>query len=218
MEYLHRPSQMSYHNLCKNIQPPKGIGITLGLGLKFCIQPNTPPPNLNKSYIRFVQDVRKRYIFAGIKQPETPKKIYTKSEWTPDKTEDPIEQRLMKFISQIQQYKKVINDSKRKSTNLTTLQQQHLKMLKNNTSYIILMADKNLGPCIMERREYIKSILREHLEQKETYTNLRQHEGQERLMKAMLRGSCNWQKSSLRLASSDKQNSSHSSYEYEKFG
>ena len=99
LEYLHRPSQMSYHNLCKNIHPPNGIGITLGLGLKFCIQSNTPPPNLNKSYIRFVQDVRKRYIFAGIKQPETPKKIYTKSEWTPDKTEDHIEQRLMKFIS-----------------------------------------------------------------------------------------------------------------------
>ena len=63
--YLHQTSQMSYCDLCRTMKLPEGIGITLGLGLKFCIQSNTPPAHLNKSYPRFVEDVWKRYIFAG---------------------------------------------------------------------------------------------------------------------------------------------------------
>jgi hypothetical protein len=57
LAYFHHPAQMSYHNLCQTTQPPKGIGITLGLGLKFCIQSKTPPKNINKSYNIFIQDI-----------------------------------------------------------------------------------------------------------------------------------------------------------------
>jgi hypothetical protein len=38
LEYYNRPCQMTYHNLCEKPTPPDGIGITLGLGLKFCVQ------------------------------------------------------------------------------------------------------------------------------------------------------------------------------------
>ena len=179
--YFHRPSQMSYHDLCTNTSPPKGIGLTLGLGLKFCIQANTPQNNLNKSYDRFISDVRKRYIFAGTTQKETPKKIYTKSRWIPTTTEDHIEDRLHKFVSQIQHTKNMMNKRNKTSTNITKIQQQHLKMLKNNEKFIILMADKNLGPCIMERAEYIRCILKEHLNQKDTYKYLTQKEGEDKL-------------------------------------
>jgi hypothetical protein len=51
-EYFNRPQQMVYHNLCLEKQPLQGIGITLGLGLKFCIQSKLPPSNLKLSFER----------------------------------------------------------------------------------------------------------------------------------------------------------------------
>ena len=187
--YLHRPSQMSYHDLCRNKQPPKGIGLTLGLGLKFCIQTNTPPPNLNKSYTRFINDVRKRYIFAGIEQKDTPKKLYIKSQWTPEKTDDHMEGRLNNFIYQIQKSKNEITKRNKTATNLTTLQQKHIKMLNKDEEFIILMADKNLGPCIMERGQYILNILHEHLDNTSTYSRLSTKDGTIKL--SLIKRRCN---------------------------
>jgi hypothetical protein len=56
-QYFNRPKNMAYHNLCINKSPPKGIGSTLGLGLKFCIQSPLPPPNFKKSFERFTEDI-----------------------------------------------------------------------------------------------------------------------------------------------------------------
>ena len=92
----------------------------------------------------------------GHRTKRMPKKTYTKSTWIPSKTEDHIELSLHNFIKEIQQTKDIINRRNKQSINLTVLQQQQLKMLKTDKQYIILMADKNLGPCIMERRIYIK--------------------------------------------------------------
>jgi glucosamine 6-phosphate synthetase-like amidotransferase/phosphosugar isomerase protein len=59
---------------------------------------------------------------------------------------------------------------------LTSTQQQHIKLLKNNKYFIILNTNKNLGPCIMEQKEYIQNILHEHLkndnDNNDTYTQL----------------------------------------------
>ena len=173
LAYFHRPSQMAYHNLCLSTSsPPLGIGNTLGLGLKFCIQSPTPSTNLNSSFNRFIDDVRKRFIFAGLKLNITPKKMYVKSKWQPENTDTHIEEQIKNFISQIQKEKEKLLKRNIKATNLTMLQQKHIKLLKNNKDFIILMADKNLGPCIMERKEYIKSILNEHLNHHQTYTQL----------------------------------------------
>ena len=176
LEYFHRPSQMAYHNLCTQVTPPQGIGITLGLGLKFCIQAKTPPTNLNNSFTRFIDDIHKRFIFAGQKQNNTPKKMYVKSTWKPEKTESHVEERLTLFMKYIQNEKIKIHRRITQATNLTTIQQQHIKLLKDNKNFIILNADKNLGPCIMERKEYIKHILNEHLNNTDTYQQLHQND------------------------------------------
>jgi flagellar basal body-associated protein FliL len=85
--------------------------------------------------------------------------------------DDHTEQRLNAFIQHLDTIKSNHQFNATTSTNLTYLQQQHIKYLKANPSLIILMADKNLGPCIMERSEYIKHILQEHLQQ-DTYSQL----------------------------------------------
>ncbi len=106
-QYFNRPKQMAYHDLCTKLRPPKGIGATLGLGLKFCIQKKHPPNNLEQSFQRFISDVRKRFIFAGKMKDITPSKIYIKSTWIPDPAEEHVEQRLQQFIQQVELKKKV---------------------------------------------------------------------------------------------------------------
>ena len=56
--------------------------------------------------------------------------------------------------------------------NLTKLQRQIIKELKNNKHIVIMDADKNLGITVMKRRDYITSILTEHLLQDEIYSQL----------------------------------------------
>jgi hypothetical protein len=170
-EYFNRPQQMAYHNLCSEKQPLQGIGITLGLGLKFCIQTKLPPSNLKSSFERFIQDIRKRYTFAGRIGDDTPKKIYIKSTTKFSPSEDHFEERIENFIRTLEHKKLRHLENSKPSTNLTKLQQQQLNLLRNNQDFIILNADKNLGPCILERDIYIKMVLREHL-QSDTYQNL----------------------------------------------
>jgi hypothetical protein len=56
-KYFNRPYQMAFHNLCETLSPPKGIGITLSLGLKFCIQSNLPKHDISPSIEHFIHDV-----------------------------------------------------------------------------------------------------------------------------------------------------------------
>jgi hypothetical protein len=52
--------------------------------------------------------------------------------------------------------------------------QQHwvLCTLKSDRHFIVVLTDKNLGPAIMERDEYIKCVLDNHLNNTSTYTRL----------------------------------------------
>jgi hypothetical protein len=105
-------------------------------------------------------------MFAGsLKDLDTPKKMYIKnSEFVPESMCEHAEARLHNFISTIKNAKHHHQLNAKRSTNLTYLQQQHLKFLRNNQQFIILDADKNLGPCIMERDTYINLLLQEHLQ------------------------------------------------------
>ena len=64
-------------------------------------------------------------------------------------------------------------NSLRKATNLSRHQKTLLTKLRQSDNFIILMTDKNLSPAIMEREEYIRHILDEHLQDgKGTYIPL----------------------------------------------
>ena len=60
----------------------------------------------------------------------------------------------------------------RPSTNLTKIQEKQLYDIQKDHKFIILMADKKLGPAVMEREQYIKLILNEHLCDGQTYDNI----------------------------------------------
>jgi hypothetical protein len=47
-----------------------------------------------------------------------------------------------------------------------------LATFKHSDDFIIFPADKNLGPCILERREYIRRGFSDHLSDQTTYQSL----------------------------------------------
>ena len=120
-DYFNRPSNMTYHNLCSDLQPPQGIGATLGLGLKFCIQSDRAPEFVEQSMNRFSADIRKKYLFAGSAMKDTPKKIYIKSSWIPDPAPDHVETRINTFARALQAEHNFLTKHLGKSSNLTNL-------------------------------------------------------------------------------------------------
>ena len=172
-EYFNKIKNNKFHNLCTYKTTPKNLGTTLGLGLKFCLQSSTP--NQNMDLERFQSDVRKRYHFAGSindKEP-CPKRLLIKSEWIPDEQDNKeLEDKLNDFISTITKLNKTHLQRQKSASNLTNLQKNHINVLRDNKDIITLMCDKNLGPAVIERQEYIKLILTEHLLNPTTYTQL----------------------------------------------
>ena len=59
------------------------------------------------------------------------------------------------------------------ATNLAPHKQRLLNELRENLDFIVFPADKNLGPCIIERDRYIAACL-DHLSDTTTYRRLDQ--------------------------------------------
>ena len=107
--------------------------------------------------------------------PAALKKLYIKSTWPPPRAFSTIEKRLNAFESKILHFKNNIRANQNASTNLDKQQLHCLRFLKNNNDIIVLMADKNLGPAIMEKQKYVNAILQQHLLDKSTYKLLNDH-------------------------------------------
>jgi hypothetical protein len=91
--------------------------------------------------------------------------IYVKLQgWNPPPAPITVENRLTDFEKLLE--KAIQKNKKRRkinATNLTQSQQKTLYTLKHNNDFIIMPTDKNLGPAIMNRDDYIKQCLTEHL-------------------------------------------------------
>ena len=181
-EYFSKMNTNSYHNLCTTSSPPLGIGSLLGLGMKFCIKTPFPKKNsLDLAFTRFTRDVRLRYFFADNEEkPDTLNPfnphLYIKSDWEPPAADKGIEARIYEFHNLLASTRKSILRNTHSSQNLTPSQTYLLDWLKDNPKYIILDTDKNLGPAIMERENYIKEMLDQHLLNTKQYTKLSQSE------------------------------------------
>ena len=177
--YFNRLTTNSYHNLCTKLTPPDGIGLLLGLGLKFCIQSRRPNNiSIDNTINRFTRDIRLKYLFAGQEEENVHQKntfnnkLYIKSDWQPPQAETDIENRIDNFKEELMNIRNSINSNTKTSTNLTTIQQNLLIAVRKNNNFVILITDKNLGPAIMEREVYIDRMLTEHLCDGKTYKQL----------------------------------------------
>jgi len=170
--YFNSPLNLTFHNLCSKLQPPSGLGCLLGLGQKFIIQKKNPKLKLEETLEDIIRDVRLKYFFAGeqLENEDFNPKLYLKTDWDPPAAADDIEKRLSEFCRSIREHKNL--HSSRPATNISRLQYRALKFLKNNKDFIVALADKNLGPILIERDEYVRRVFKDHLSNEATYTQI----------------------------------------------
>jgi hypothetical protein len=167
--YLTKPTNSTCHNLCINIPPPANYRALLGLGMKYIPKPRyTNSTNLITWTDRFRQDMFTK-MFLAHTESIVPR-LYTRSDWTPPirMVNYNLQLRVNNFIKGI--FK--IFKKKRVRSNMLPYQRRLLATIRNSKTHVIINADKNLGPCIIERSQYIQRALQDHLLDRTTYKQL----------------------------------------------
>jgi hypothetical protein len=173
-----QPRNLKVHNLCKNANLISAeMHNTLGLNLSFGV---SLPPLKDKIPIdleRLKRSIRLKFIkFPPKVDNETyVPKLHAKSDWPPPNAPTKVEKAMNKFEEAT---KKAFIKSWAKPhiPNIDKQQVDLLRKIKKERKYIVVAADKNLGPCIIEIEQYINRCLKDHLNNNDTYKELREIE------------------------------------------
>jgi hypothetical protein len=154
------------HNL-KHL--PLGSKELLGLNLKFCLASHQVKNNINKTILCLARSIRTKYYLAEhnlLNESDYNKQIYKKNQtWQPPPAPLPIDDKITEFEKALKSFpQRIINKNRHQQhSNLTPLQSEALKKLRNNRNITIKPTDKNLGPVVMDTSTYIHQVLTEHL-------------------------------------------------------
>ena len=174
-QYSNRPTANAFHDLTTTLNPRPNLQKLLGLGLKFC-----PAPSYTHSYkdlqettfFKLRRALELSFFFAGgANDPGAYNpRMYQPSLWTPPPWVIPNElaPRLERFQLQLKKHFK----PRKARSNLLPVQQRALSDLKSQNQFLIVPSDKNLGPTIIERDEYIRTAMRDHLNDRTNYKRL----------------------------------------------
>jgi hypothetical protein len=102
--------------------------------------------------------------------PDYNTKMYIKSEWTPRQFQIPYE--IQTRLNEFKQALKKLVKPQKAAVNLLRHQKRSLNQQRNQTDFLIVQCDKNLGPAIIKRLEYIMMAFRDHLNCRQTYKHL----------------------------------------------
>jgi hypothetical protein len=169
--YLTKPTNSACHNLCNQLPPPPNYRALLGLGMKFIPVPRyTNSANLTGWTDRYRQDMFTKMFLAH--QESTIPRLFIRSDWTPPirMVNYNLQLRVNNFIKGI--FK--LFQHKRARSNMLPFQRRLLATMRTSKTHVIINADKNLGPCIIERSQYIRRALQDHLLDTSTYKRLTQ--------------------------------------------
>ena len=216
--YFNRPCNMAFHDLTTNLKPPANLRSLLGLNLKFIPIPrrNTPWEYYNETSLpKFERSLRLKAHFstrhrgtdlnddeeppAGYIDPDSTyqKRMYIATGWNPPPQcpfPPPLVKRLQIFKQEL--YKKVT--LKKCKSNLLPHQERALESLRNQDDFVIMNCDKNLGPAIIERTEYIRLVFRDHLSDQRTYQRLQGEENIKTVEKTIMMKFDQWHKKALK--------------------
>lgn len=170
--YFQRPTNQACHDLTTVSKPPKNVRSLLGLGLQFCPRPRYTTHNPNSTISRLKRDLWIRHFFGenNTLDGDFNPRLHFPSEWIPP---DRILNR--SFTDRFYQFASALRRSflKRKSgTGLLRSQTYILNSLQASQTHVVCKADKNLGPCIIERTIYVQRALHDHLLDTTTYRPL----------------------------------------------
>jgi hypothetical protein len=178
---------MAFHDLTTTLQPTYNLLPLLGLGSKFIPTPLfthgardlATPGDLTSTMFQFERALRILCFFAD--QGDTDEdevdqynpRMYIPSNWYPPQHTFPriVQQRLDLFMSRILRLYKC----RRSHNNLLPYQRRALRWLRTQDDFVIASCDKNLGPCILEKTQYISRV-RGLLSNREAYLRLSEAE------------------------------------------
>ena len=193
--YFNRPTNMAFHDLTSYKKPPRNLRSLLGLSLKFIPTPrkNTPWHTYETNALpRFERSMRLKAFFATRHsgtalipdedvvdheddleddQDAYNKRMYIPSGWEPPvecKFPPPLQKRLDRFKKHLRRAVHL----QRGRSNLLQHQQRALATLQDQEDFLIVQCDKNLGPAVIERDEYIRLAFRDHLNDQGTYVRV----------------------------------------------
>jgi len=181
-----QPQNLKFHSLCTENHLPLGSKELLGLNLKFCLASQQVKNNINKTILRLARSIRTKYYLAEhnlLNESDYNKQIYKKNQtWQPPPAPLYIEDKITEFEKALKSFQqKIINKNRhQRHSNLTPLQSEALKKLRNNRNITIKPTDKNLGPAVMDTATYIHQVLTEHL-LTDAYLQLTQLEAKNRM-------------------------------------
>ena len=176
--YFYRPTNLAFHDLTSRLKPPANLRSLLGLGLKFIPTPDYTTkwssvddgptgtlPRLHRSILLrcYFNDSPK---LADQNKDYNPR-MYTPSAWSPPPWDAPrtVTERLQNFCTTI----RPLFRRPKIRRNLPDYQRVALANLQTQDDFLVVQCDKNLGPAIIERNEYIKLAYRDHLNDRSTY-------------------------------------------------
>jgi hypothetical protein len=145
------------------------------------VQHKTPQTEAATILDRLERDVRIRCRHSNYTEEDTPEddpretynpKIYVKlKDWEPDPcTIHEVEEELATFCQHFTSL--VTNHQPAPASNLSKQQEKLLELLRKTKQYIVTPTDKNLGPAILKRSQYMDRCFQDHLLNKSTYRRL----------------------------------------------
>ena len=114
-------------------------------------------------------------------------KIYLKFTWNdiPMVQRNDVEWRMMNFADELTKRSEELKKIMHKKGNLPPHLMKALRTIAEDKRFIVCLTDKNLGPAIMERAEYLRRVYEEHLSNEEAYRQLDPKLGKEEYEKAL---------------------------------
>lgn len=179
--YFARPKKMAFHDLTlPESQPPPNLCSLLGLGMKFIPNPSktTAWSHIKTNTLRRLErDLKLKTFFAGEEMDTNKsfnKQMYVKSKWCPPEWEFP--KQLPWRLNTLELRFCDLFKRKKGKPNLLPHQLRTLQNLQKQYEFIVILADKNLGPCVIELKRYIELAFRDHLSDTKTYKRIYPHE------------------------------------------
>ena len=169
-----RMGNMACHNLLQSNPLPVGTNTLLGLNLNYCIKPSTTTKTTTKTFDRMTEDIRRIYAFSQSPPDDSDyiPKLYIKSDYVFKPASREIEKAIVNLKNAIKSEQLQINQRRKPTPNLSYGKWNLINKFRWNDNYIVVHGDKNLGPCILDRANYIYKGCLEHLGNDTTYQSL----------------------------------------------
>ena len=180
---------MTFHDLTTSTQPAYNLLPLLGLGSKFIPTPPfthggldlATPGDRTSTMFQFERGLRILCFFADQLDSDDDEvdqynpRMYIPSNWYPPQHTFPfiVQHRLDMFRSRLLRLFK----RRRSHNNLLSYQRRALQWLRTQDDFVIASCDKNLGPCILEKSQYIARV-RGLLSNRDAYLRLSEAEAQ----------------------------------------